>query len=117
MGTVLFLVYLAGVCEAVQISAFVALGAAGVAGFFGALYCSTELDDMTPYWKFLRIGRPYVIVAALIAVLAPSKQLLYIAAGLKAGKEVAQTELAQKAYGLLDKRLTELLGEKKEGDK
>lgn len=111
MATVLVLVYLAGVSEALQIIAGCALSIAAIGGVMGAMFCSLQLENMAPYWKAVKVARPYVIVVALLAILMPSKQLLYVAAGMKAGGEIAESSIAQKAYAVLDKQLDALLTE------
>jgi len=110
MNEVLWLVYLGGVAEGIGVVAalLVIVGGMGCA----MAMCIAVVEGVTEeVWPVVRKVVPYVVVALLVGLLMPSKEVLYMAAGLKAGAEVAETELGQKAYRLLDQTLDEMLDE------
>lgn len=113
MSSILWLVYFAGVSENLSVIAGLgALIATIICIIIGAVHASEgEFGLVLPGIKKVV---PWIVAAYLICIFTPSRSFLYMAAGMRAGGEIAQTELGQKAYRLLDKKLDELLGE---GDK
>ena len=109
MATVLFLIYLAGVGSAVSNLSIIFLVIAMLATLFSAVHCAVEEVPWADYVAGLKKVAPWIIACAALAVFTPSKTLLHVAAGLYVGKEVAETEIGQKAYQVLDGHLDRLL--------
>lgn len=51
------------------------------------------------------------VIGVMGAVLVPSKDTIYLMAGAEIGKEVVQSETAQKVKVVLDKKLDEILSD------
>lgn len=107
MNDLLWLLYLADFLNGltvVLILSAIAIGIAGVARFI-AIYSDRNVVPSGNF-KFVAL----VIVLALSAAMVPTRNVLYIAAGLRAGEVVAQTEQGRKALRLLDAALDKALG-------
>ncbi len=110
LNLVLWLMYLAGVVEVVSIFLIIGILITLIAvPFIGLIYEYDSPKEKIRYfakkvWKGLAL-------AVVVAILLPSKTFLYVVAGVTAGETVATTEIAQKAYILLENRLDELLSD------
>lgn len=120
MLTAMVLVYLAGVAEGISVAAIILVTVgvviAGLSGTKAAIDQDTPFNERekTAFDRWKKFWAPkfkWALVGVAIAVLMPSKQLLYVAAGLQVGQEVVQTELAQKTIRLLSKTIDELIGD------
>lgn len=116
MGQALFFFYLAGVADSLDTwagaSAVVLIVGLGIASFVGTVLATVDnelaiLHGVRDHYKKVVIA---IISCALISALMPTKQFLYVAAGLAAGEVALDTEIAQKAYDALNQQLDELLG-------
>lgn len=106
MTWALFFFYMAGVSDGIRIAC-----GAGLALFLITAFITLmATEDGEKVLAFLRKQMLWIVLLVLVCVFAPSRQFLYIAAGLSASQELAESPLAQKAYSVLDERLTEMLG-------
>lgn len=117
MGTALFFLYLAGVTDGLSqvlmVTSITTGAVTGIGVFFSLMIRDLDNSDfgINLCKKYLRTAIITIVVTALLSALLPSKQLLYVAAGLAASEELSQSEMAQKAYTILNRRLDELLAD------
>lgn len=109
----LFLIYLAGTCQALQITLVLVSVALVVVGLTMLLFGVVEESPACIETVKRRFWWP--ILTCVIASLLPSKDLLYVAAGLNAAHEVSQTELGRKAYQIINRKLDEMLQDEQRG--
>lgn len=106
MNDLLMLLYLADVLHGLKVVLILAAVCAAIGGAFYAFMIYVERNTLAPH-----LGKiaALVVVSAVVATLLPSKTLLYVATGLRAGEVVAHTEQGQKALQLLDAALDKAL--------
>lgn len=114
MTDILWLLYAADVAGNVRDAAIMMLVLGVIAaGIYTIVYSVTE-EEWPPHLKKICGG---LALVAAVAMLTPSKQLILIAAGARAGAVAIETPIGQKAVRLLDAALTKALaaveGEKK----
>ena len=109
MELALFFFYLAGVSDGIRIASGIGIALFVAVAF--VMFVGTEDGEKT--LAFIRKQMLWIVILAVVCVFAPSRHFLYIAAGLSASESIAASPLAQKAYGVLDERLTEMLGDDK----
>jgi hypothetical protein len=102
MTDVLLLVYLADVLHNIK-GLVVVLAIVGVVcGFMFGMFCLIESETPPKWFIKSMIGLGIITV---LSTLIPSRTILHIAAGLRAGSEIAQTEQGKRAMKLLDAAL------------
>lgn len=106
MNDLLLLLYLADVLGVLKVSLLLAAVCTAICGALYAFMMYVEREILAPH-----IGKiaALVITLAVVASLLPSRTLLYVAAGLRAGEIAAHTEQGQKALQLLDSALDKAL--------
>lgn len=106
MNDLLWLLYLADVLQGLKVSLFLAAICIGIGGALYGVIAYVEREILAPH-----IGKivALVIALAVVSMLLPSRTLLYVAAGLRAGEIAAHTEQGQKALRLLDAALDKAL--------
>lgn len=114
MNDALFMLYLADVSSVLKMIAGISLGTFAGAAFLGGMWVMLDGDrDFQKLLNFAKRPMKWYFLFLLIALLLPTDRFLYIAAGLSVGEEIAQTEIAGKAYELLNTKLDEMLIEAK----
>ena len=104
MTDILILLYLADVASALTTILVIIASVICIVGFIMGM-SSVEEYGTFKLWKF---AVPALLCFVLAAAM-PSKQLLWAAAGMRAGQQVISTPLAQKAFSLLEKELDKAL--------
>ena len=106
MNDLLWLLYLADVLNGLKVYLIMASVCIGICGVIYGVIAYVEREILAPH-----IGKiaALVITLAVVASLLPSRTLLYVAAGLRAGEIAAHTEQGQKALQLLDSALDKAL--------
>jgi len=110
MNELLWLLYLADVVHGVSIVLAIAGIVVLIASCFYFLYHVIEPDGEFPPPR-IKTLLAWVVGIFMLSAILPTKQLILIAAGLRAGQQALETPLAQKALRLLDKRLEDALKE------
>lgn len=110
MNEALWLVYFGGVAEALQAVFGIVAVVGSVACILAGMISSSD-GDLKEVWPYIRRGIPWIVASGLVAVVMPSKHVLYVAAGIAASQEAASTEVGGKALGALNKYLDEYLSD------
>lgn len=114
MTEVLFWFYLAGVANSLNAVATIMVIASSMTFLFTSIVVQ-GIEQIKPKLPVVKHSLIVFCVSLFFLLFTPSSTLLYVVSGLKAGEEVAKTEIAQKAYNLLNHKLDKLL--KKVGEK
>lgn len=99
-------IYLAEVAGNLQAFACVVTLIVGIALLIAVPMSLSVGEGVKPWVKH---GIYVMIVSALLSVLTPSTQTMYMIAGTTAAKEAAQSEIATKVQALITKKLDEYL--------
>jgi hypothetical protein len=109
MLDVLWLVYLADVVRSITLI-FILLGIALLISF--TIYTINYVVENSEFPKIKRYIA-LIIAIFLFSALIPSKEVVYIAAGYRAGIEIIETEPGKKAVQLLNLELDKLIAKSK----
>lgn len=111
MNELIFMMWLADV---VSVSSGMGLLAFGLLALFAGwcaihFLCTSNNDDCPKPSKILLLAG---VTLALTAWLMPSKQTIYAAVALKAGSEIVESRIGQKAVGAIEAILDEVIAKK-----